>query len=65
MLTGTVLGHVFRGSYHAYEVTLPGRREPLFVYSQARSRSGDQVFQPGQSVHMSWDESDSVLLAQD
>ena len=44
VLEGEVLGHVFRGSYHAYEVTLAGREEPVFVYSQERSRSGDQVF---------------------
>ena len=62
VLEGEVLGHVFRGSYHAYEVTLAGREEPVFVYSQARSRSGDQVFLPGQRVHMSWSEEDSVIL---
>ena len=65
VLEGEVLGHVFRGSYHAYEVGLPGREEPVFVYSQARSRSGDQVFQPGQRVHMSWSEEDSIVLNRD
>ena len=65
VLEGQVLGHVFRGSYHAYEVTLTGREEPVFVYSQARSRSGDQVFQPGQRMHMSWSEEDSVVLTRD
>ena len=65
VLEGEVLGHVFRGSYHAYEVTLAGREEPVFVYSQARSRSGDQVFQPGQRVHVSWSEEDSIILTRD
>ena len=65
VLEGEVLGHVFRGSYHAYEVTLAGREEPVFVYSQARSRSGDQVFRPGQPVHVSWSEEDSIVLTRD
>ena len=65
VLEGEVLGHVFRGSYHAYEVTLEGREEPVFVYSQARSRSGDQVFRPGQRVHVSWNEKDSIVLTRD
>ena len=65
VLEGQVLGHVFRGSYHAYEMTLAGRDDPVFVYSQARSRSADQVFQPGQRVHMSWSEEDSVVLTRE
>jgi spermidine/putrescine ABC transporter ATP-binding subunit len=65
VVPGRVLGHVFRGSYHAYEVTLAGRREPVFVYSQAHSRSGEHVFQPGDEVFMSWDPANSVLLSQD
>ena len=65
VLEGEVLGHVFRGSYHAYEVTLAGREAPVFVYSQARSRSGDRVFRPGQRVHVSWNEEDSVVLTRD
>ena len=65
VVAGEVAGHVFRGSYHAYEVSIAGREDPVFVYNQARSRSGDQVFQPGQRVYLSWDEADSVLLAQE
>ena len=65
VLEGQVLGHVFRGSYHAYEITFPGREEPVFVYSQARSRSGDRVFRPGQRVYVSWSEEDSIVLARE
>jgi putative spermidine/putrescine transport system ATP-binding protein len=65
VLEGEVFGHVFRGSYHAYEITIPGRSEPLFVYSQARTRSGDQVFRPSQPVHVSWTAADSIVLAED
>ena len=65
VLEGQVLGHVFRGSYHAYEVTLAGRGGPVFVYSEARSRSGDQVFQSGQRVYVSWSEEDSIILTRD
>lgn len=60
-----VQGHVFRGSYHAYELTIPGREGAIFVYSQARSRSGERVFQQGQKVHVCWNESDSILLQDD
>ena len=65
VLTGQVLGHVFRGSYHAYEITVDGRDDPLFVYNQARSRDREQVFQSGQRVHLNWSESDSIVLTQD
>ena len=65
VLEGQVLGHVFRGSYHAYEITFPGREAPVFVYSQARSRSGDRVFRPGQRVYVSWSEEDSIVLARE
>ncbi len=65
VLEGEVLGHVFRGSYHAYEVTFAGREAPVFVYSQARSRSRDRVFQPGQRVYVSWSEEDSIVLGRD
>ena len=65
VLEGEVFGHVFRGSYHAYEVTLAGREAPVFVYRQARSRSGDQVFRLGQRVHASWSEEDSIVLTRD
>jgi spermidine/putrescine ABC transporter ATP-binding subunit len=61
-LIGTVLGHVFRGSYHAYEVGLAGRSTPLFVYSQARRRAGDEVFQPGHTVWLGWRVEDAVVL---
>ena len=42
-----------------------GREEPLFVYNQARSRSGEHVFEPGRRVFLSWDETDSVLLTEE
>ena len=44
---------------------MAGRDDPLFVYNQARSRSGEQVFQPGEQVYMSWNDGDSVLLTED
>ena len=65
VLAGRVLGHVFRGSYHAYEVAVAGRADPLFVYCQARSRSEDRVFRPGRDVHVSWSAEDSIVLAPD
>lgn len=61
-LEGRVNGYVFRGSYHAYEVSVPGRTEPVFVYSQARSRVGERVFDVSQTVWLSWQVVDSIVL---
>jgi ABC-type Fe3+/spermidine/putrescine transport system ATPase subunit len=65
MLAGQVQGHVFRGSYHAYEVRVAGREEPVFVYNQARSRAGEHVFEAGQNVFLSWSVQDSIVLRDD
>jgi putative spermidine/putrescine transport system ATP-binding protein len=57
-----VAGHVFRGSYHAYEVRLPGWPRPMMVYDQARTRGSDRQFGPGDRVLLLWQFDDGVLL---
>lgn len=58
-----IQGHVFRGSYHAYEVGLAGRDKPVFVYSQARGGNGQHVFSAGQQAYMCWDAADGIVLS--
>ncbi|MBI1383995.1 MAG: polyamine ABC transporter ATP-binding protein [Rhizobiales bacterium] len=57
-----IAGHVFRGSYHAYEVRMAGRTEPILVYDQARSRTQARRFAPGDRVLLTWRAEDGVLL---
>jgi hypothetical protein len=57
-----IAGHVFRGSYHAYEVRLPGRAEAIMVYDQARNRGAGREFRPGDRALISWRPEDAVLL---
>jgi ABC-type Fe3+/spermidine/putrescine transport system ATPase subunit len=57
-----VAGHVFRGSYHAYEVRMAGRSEPILVYDQARSRTEARRFEPGDKAVLTWRAEDAVLL---
>jgi putative spermidine/putrescine transport system ATP-binding protein len=65
VVQGAVRGHVFRGSYHAYEVDLPGREAPVFVYDQARTGGEMRMFAPGQAVYLGWSERDAVVLAEE
>lgn len=63
--SGSVIGHVFRGSYHAYEVKLPGQEDPIFVYALADSRSEERVFEIGQKVRVQWKPGDAIILTAD
>jgi spermidine/putrescine ABC transporter ATP-binding subunit len=56
-LRATVRDVVFRGSYYAYELDLPGQTTPLFAYSQARrSVPHDAV------VGLSWAPENATVL---
>ena len=57
-----ITGHVFRGTYHAYEVRLYGRADPMLVYDQARSHQQDRTYTSGESAVLCWRREDSVLL---
>ena len=62
VLQGIVKGHVFRGSYHAYEISVADRDDPVFVYDQAGDRSTDAVHTIGSGVYMTWKRENSVVL---
>jgi spermidine/putrescine ABC transporter ATP-binding subunit len=62
---GTVTGHVFRGTHHAYEIGIPNRDSMIFVYRQAESRGGNRVFGVGDRVFIGWDLEDSIVLDRD
>ena len=61
-LKGIIRGHVFRGSYHAYEVEIPGRSAAIFVYDQAENRSTTSVMNLNDDVYISWKIENAVLL---
>jgi spermidine/putrescine ABC transporter ATP-binding subunit len=60
-----VIDYVFRGTYHAYQVGVPGRSEPLFVYQQATDADGQGVFPAGSEVQVTWSPESVVPLADD
>ncbi len=60
-----VIDYVFRGTYHAYQVGVPGRSEPLFVYQQAIDADGQGVFPAGSEVRVTWSPDNVVPLADD
>jgi putative spermidine/putrescine transport system ATP-binding protein len=64
-IAATVIDHVFRGSYHAYQVNVAGRPEPLFVYQQALDTDGQGVFPAGSAVQVTWSPENVVTLADD
>ena len=61
-LNGVIRGHVFRGSYPAYEVEIPGRPTAIFVYDQAENRSTSSVMKLNENVYISWKIENAVLL---
>ena len=63
VLRGVVNGHVFRGSYHAYEICVQGREDPIFVYDQAGDRSTAAVHRIGADVYLTWKRENSVVLS--
>jgi len=56
-LRARVQGIVFRGSYYAYELVVPGRDEPLYVYA-----SNDQMVPEDGMVGVSWPGQYAILL---
>jgi spermidine/putrescine ABC transporter ATP-binding subunit len=64
-MRAVVAGHVFRGSYHAYELEVPGHAAAVFAYQQAQSRQGQRVFDRGEDVYLSWNPHDLIVLDDD
>ncbi|MCC7271088.1 MAG: ABC transporter ATP-binding protein [Alphaproteobacteria bacterium] len=56
-----VVEHVFRGSYHAYSLEVPGRAVPVFAYRQTPLVDG-AALAPGDAVRLGWPAEWLVLL---
>ena len=63
-LDGTIIGHVFRGASHAYQVRVEGRDAPVLVYRQTRDIRGSGP-DPGSRVRLCWWPKNAVVLAPD
>ena len=63
-LSGTVTDHVFRGSYHAFQVMVPGLEAPMIVYQQAHDVDGE-VYESGEPIAVSWKPENGVTLEED
>jgi putative spermidine/putrescine transport system ATP-binding protein len=64
-MRAVVAGHVFRGSYHAYELDVRGHATAVFAYQQAQSRQGQRVFDRGEDVYLFWNPYDLIVLDED
>ncbi len=58
-LRAKVRGVVFRGSYYAYELDLPGTKRPLYVYSNEKTEAGSDGF-----IGLSWPQKYAILLTE-
>ncbi|MBY5538262.1 ABC transporter ATP-binding protein [Rhizobium leguminosarum] len=56
-LRARVRGVVFRGSYYAYELDLPGSVRPLYLYSNVRTEASTDG-----TIGLSWPEKYAILL---
>jgi putative spermidine/putrescine transport system ATP-binding protein len=61
VLQGRIHDRVFRGSYYAYEVVVPGRPEPIFAYQQADQDRAGEAARDG-AVGIAWRAENAVLL---
>ncbi|MCC9620335.1 ABC transporter ATP-binding protein [Thalassospira sp. MA62] len=59
VLQGTMLDVVFRGSFFACEINVPGQEKPVFVYTQ----SDENLPETGAEVGISWPEGRAVAIA--
>ncbi len=64
-LRGIVSGRVFRGAYHAYQVRLAGRDDPVFVYQQPSLTGTAEIFDLDATVFITWHPANAVLLQPD
>jgi putative spermidine/putrescine transport system ATP-binding protein/spermidine/putrescine transport system ATP-binding protein len=60
-IRGTLAGHVFRGSSHVYEVTVPGLGVPLYVASQ-HDGSPSFAAELGGEVRVCWPPESGIVL---
>ncbi|MGD9843752.1 MAG: ABC transporter ATP-binding protein [Variibacter sp.] len=57
-----VMGHVFRGTHRAYQVSLPDGRGEVIVYQQAVSDGDEPVLAVGRRAWVSWSANDSIVV---
>ncbi len=63
VVAARVREHVFRGAYHAYELTIPGIPRPLFSY--VAPVAGGNVYAPDDPVSIRFDPASLVALEED
>jgi len=61
-VAGTVIGHVFRGTAHVYEVEVGPNLAPVQVLEQANSRHDTRVYSLGTSVWIGWRPEDAFVF---
>jgi len=61
-LPGTLVGHAFRGSQHAFQVAVAGLDRALTVYAQATDIGSDSLPMAGASVFVCWKPENAVIL---
>lgn len=65
VLRGTVMGQVFRGNHHAYQIRIDGRVDPIFVYRQSTVMDEGSEFPADMPVYVTWKPSNAVLIGED
>ena len=63
-LSGTVIGHVFRGASHVYQIEVEGRDVPVLIYRQTHDIQGSGP-DPGERVRLRWRPENAVVLHPD
>jgi spermidine/putrescine ABC transporter ATP-binding subunit len=61
LMTAQVQDRVFRGSYYAYELGVPGRTDPIFAYQQASDVDSGVLGTSG-AVGLNWMARSAVML---
>lgn len=63
-ISGRIVGHAFRGTYHAFQIEADGLSQNLFAYVPPRDIATSGFFEPGTAVVASWRAEDVVLLSE-
>ena len=63
-IAGRIVGHAFRGTYHAFQIAADGLQQNLFAYVPPRDIATSGFFEPGTPVVASWRAEDVVLLSE-
>jgi spermidine/putrescine ABC transporter ATP-binding subunit len=63
-IAGRIVGHVFRGTYHAFQIESEGIAQRLFAYVPPRAIAAEGLPDLGTAVTASWRAEDVVLLSE-